>query len=117
MMDRNLILAIGLSVLIIVVFQAYFQSTAPPSGKKPPAAKEAVKQDAKDFIDVSQKGKTGGDVSAEGKTVDTAADRAKSMQPSAETRSAEEARIRLVSPKYEALLSSKGGRIVSFKLK
>ncbi|MFH0825947.1 MAG: membrane protein insertase YidC, partial [Pseudomonadota bacterium] len=29
----------------------------------------------------------------------------------------EEARIRLVSPKYEALLSSKGGRIVSFKLK
>ena len=41
LMDRNLILAIVLSVVIIVGFQFLFQTFSPPPPKKPPATRKA----------------------------------------------------------------------------
>ena len=43
-MDRNLVLAIVLSIVIIVGFQFLFQTFSPPPPKKPPTTTESTKQ-------------------------------------------------------------------------
>ena len=43
-MDRNLVLAIVLSIVIIVGFQFLLQTFSPPPPKKPPTTTESTKQ-------------------------------------------------------------------------
>jgi YidC/Oxa1 family membrane protein insertase len=114
-MDRNLVLAIVLSIVIIVGFQVLFQTFSPHPPKKPPITTESTKQPA---------------FPAGKKTVEKAPPAAKEAAPPATAAArvpapsqqvgpvqTEEVLFKVDSLKYEAVLSSKGGRIVSFKLK
>jgi YidC/Oxa1 family membrane protein insertase len=115
-MDRNLILAIVLSIVIIVGFQFLFQAYAPPPPKKPVETTEAVP---------GVKPGSPADPKAAAKTV---AQPGKEKEPTVEPRvvkpiepagatPVEEKLVTVNTPKYEAVLSSKGARIISFKLK
>jgi YidC/Oxa1 family membrane protein insertase len=111
-MDRNLILAIVISIVIIVGFQFLFQAYAPPPPKKPMETSEAVKG-AEPSPPVQQK--TAGQ--PEKKAEPAVEPRmVRPVQPAANT-AVEETRLTVSTPKYEAVLSSKGARIISFKLK
>jgi YidC/Oxa1 family membrane protein insertase len=111
-MDRNLILAIVISIVIIVGFQFLFQAYAPPPPKKPTEATEAVK---KPNAGTPAEHQTAGQ--PEKKTPPVNEPRVvRPVQPTT-TPAVEEVRITVDTPKYEAVVSSKGGRIISFKLK
>ncbi|AFM26579.1 membrane protein insertase YidC [Desulfomonile tiedjei] len=107
-MDRNFLLAIVLSIVIIVAFQFYHQSVAPPPPKKPPVTTEAEKEP----LPVPQA------LKAPEKAPEAVME-PKKTQPQAEIKVPEvpETRTRIETPNFEALLTSKGGKIVSFKLK
>ncbi|HTY21674.1 MAG TPA: membrane protein insertase YidC [Desulfomonilaceae bacterium] len=115
-MDRNLILAIILSVVIIVGFQYFFQAfSPPPPPRKPLETQETVKErhpapEAVKPAEVKPPVKPGMQERAPAPTT---------ARPVEETTAAEtpEIQIKVDSPIYEAILSSKGGRIISFKLK
>jgi YidC/Oxa1 family membrane protein insertase len=107
-MDRNLILAIVLTVAIIIGFQFVAQKNAPQKTVQPPKAPgqaaETIKPEAAkppEPTKVPSAVKEGAPVT---------------LAP-AETPPKEEHRITVDSPKFEAVLSSLGGKIVSFKLK
>lgn len=114
-MDRNLLLAIALSILIIVGFQLYYQYTYTPPPKPPTDVSQTKKPDA---------GRT-----AEGRPESRAPSETEMPEPSrtlgevqdAEVASTDEAAqerlITVSGPKFEAVLSSRGARIISFKLK
>jgi len=113
-MDRNLILAIVLSVIIIIGFQYFFQSFSPPPQhppvKKTELATEAQKPESpapKKPAQLSQ------EKAKETSTLDAAI---KPLQPETPEH-AQERLVKISSPLYEALVSSKGGAIISFKLK
>ncbi len=111
-MDRNLILAIILSVLIIVGFQFIYQAVAPPPPpKKPPETQEITRHQppvpgAERGTEVKPQVKPG------------IAERAEQPAPRAEEgKATPETQVKIDAPLYEAVLSSKGGRLISFKLK
>jgi YidC/Oxa1 family membrane protein insertase len=114
-MDRNLIVAIVLSVVIIVGFQFIFQTYAPPPPKKLPQTSEATKGTGT----VVPEEKTHPEsLKAEEKATGTPAQPvvAQTVGPPSVAQ-AKPVRITVNTLKYEAVLSSEGGRIVSFKLK
>jgi YidC/Oxa1 family membrane protein insertase len=117
-MDRNLLLAIVLSVLIIVGFQFFFQSfttptpvSAPSKTEQPqkaakvePLAVEKIQPARETTRSESEIKSTGNTATNEGKSVSAA-------EP------IEESKIKIESPIYEAIVTNIGGKIVSFKLK
>ena len=116
-MDRNLVLAIVLSIVIIVGFQFLFQTFSPPPPKKPPTTTESTKQPAPGPLTRQEA------IEKEPPAVKEVAPAARPEPrvpaPTAQigVAPAEEVHVKVDSLKYEAILSSKGGRIVSFKLK
>ncbi len=113
-MDRNLILAIVLTALIIIVFQLYYQAYHPPQkGKAPTQTAEQVK-DRPTRPDAEQPG-----TPAPGEEAKRARGRTETavVEPPELTKPALEAFITVSGPIYEAKLSTKGAKILSFKLK
>jgi YidC/Oxa1 family membrane protein insertase len=113
-MDRNLVLAIVISIVIIVGFQLLFQTFSPPP-KKPPITTESTKQPAptprkEAFEKAPPPVKEAAPAPVPEAKVPAPAAPAGAIQ-------AAEAFFTVNSLQYEAVLSSKGGRIVSFKLK
>ena len=116
-MERNLLLAIALSILIIIGTQFYFQAVSPPPKKKPPVTTEQTQK--------PQKPQPGKGKSAEKKKAKPAGSAEKisdaqlTVAPARQddTEAAAESLITVDSLKYEAVISSRGARIVSFKLK
>jgi YidC/Oxa1 family membrane protein insertase len=105
-MDRNFLLAIVLSIVIIVAFQFYHQSVAPPPPPKPPVTTEGQKEP----LPAPRK--------ASEKAPETVPEPKKAPQQ-AEIKAPDvpETRTRIETPNFEALLTSKGGKIISFRLK
>ena len=111
-MDRNLVLAIVFSGLIILGFQYYFQSVAPPHPKQP-TTKEDVKGAEKPSPPKPEHA-----AAPEERASTLASEPTSVKQMSADTTGArQESLIVVDGPQYEATLSTRGGRIVSFKLK
>lgn len=104
-MDRNLILAIVVSILIIIGFQLYFQTVAPPPPKKVPVATEKAPDQAKERAPTP---------APEREAVRPAPVAVVPMEGVAREK---ERTITVETLKYQAVLSSFGARIVSFKLK
>jgi len=112
-MDRNLVLAIVISVVIILGFQYFYQAFSPPTPKKAPATTEA--------------GRTTPPVpppEPEKRIQEPAAPSTppvKASEPEIGGQTvvvpAAEVRVKVDGPIFEAVLSSKGGRIVTFRLK
>jgi YidC/Oxa1 family membrane protein insertase len=116
-MDRNLVLAIVLSIVIIVGFQFLFQTFSPPPPKKPPTTTESTKQPVpgpparQEAIEKERL------AVKEASPAATPEPRVPTPTAQIGVAQAEEVQVKVDSLKYEAVLSSKGGRIVSFKLK
>jgi len=114
-MDRNLVLAIVLSIVIIVVFQYFFQSFSPAPAKKAPSTTEGQKetrpaptQEAREDTQPRP-----GELPAPTVTED-----AKSSKPvESADEQVKDVRVTVDSLKYRAVISSIGGRLVSFELK
>ncbi len=109
-MDRNLILAIVLTTVILLVFQYYTKTVAPPPAKKPPKTVETPVP-----RDVSRP-----EAEALKKPEARPPERTAELQrpaPGDEKGVAPAVEVKVDALKYEAVISSKGGRIVSFKLK
>ncbi|MCX5861608.1 MAG: membrane protein insertase YidC [Deltaproteobacteria bacterium] len=116
-MDRNLVLAFVLTLAIIVGFQLVFQtfSPSPPPGPKVPPTNE-ISKDTQQLPTQPQKQKE--PAPAPGKPADIPTiNRVVRPLPDAAGPPAKDERIRIDGPKYEAIISSVGGRIVSFRLK
>ncbi len=112
-MDRNLILAIVLSVVIIVGFQYIFQQFSPPPQQHPMKKTEQISH--------SQRPESPAEKKPEAPAVKPTdpsglAPAVKPLQPQA-SEEAQERVVKVNSPLYEAVLSSRGGALVSFKLK
>jgi YidC/Oxa1 family membrane protein insertase len=112
-MDRNLILAIVLSVLIIVGFQLVFQAYSPhpatqPIRKQTPTATQAARgpEPAK-----AVEPQPPAEQPPAGKTPQAIVQKPEEVEP------AKEARITVETSDYVAVMSSVGARLVSFKLK
>ncbi len=113
-MDRNLVLAIILSIAIILGFQLFFQHFSPPP-KKVPITTESTKQPASgpSAPALTEKPeKVPPSTSAVAPKPPSTA-----LAPAAGAVPAKEAYVKVDSLKYEAVLSSNGGKIISFKLK
>ncbi len=116
-MDRNLLLSIILSVLIIVGFQYFFHSFSPPTPVNAPSKIEESKKTethAMRSVDEvkSHKLSQRGEPEIAQPKVASEADVQKA--PLSEVK---ESRIKIDTPKYEAILTNIGGKIVSFRLK
>lgn len=111
-MDRNLFIAIIVSIVIIVGFQYFFQVYSPPSPKKQPSKTEAPKKDQPPSVKQPESTKE----QAVPTDKPTPASRAVTSVPTTAA-PAKEVRITVATPKYEAVVSSLGARIVSFRLK
>jgi YidC/Oxa1 family membrane protein insertase len=114
-MDRNLILAIVISIVIIVAFQFFFQSVAPPP-KKPPATIEKVA--GKDASEQAGPQKP----ASQPVTEETKPEPKPHMITAAPAQepaiaATKDSKVTVDALNYEAVLSSNGGRIISFKLK
>lgn len=114
-MDRNLVVAIVLSVLIIVGFQYYYQSVAPPP-KRPPATTEQTKPSGPKPAETTKK--------TQEPDAAPKPDRATAGAPAVAVPAlkpgeapAKDVTVKVDGLKYEAVISSVGARIVSFKLK
>ncbi len=113
-MERNLLVAIVLSIVIIIGTQLYFQTVSPSPKEKPPVTTEQAKKP--DSEKVKTAGKEAEKPSPEkGKVSDAQLKVAPAKQEGAQ--SAPESVITIDSLKYEAVISSRGARITSFKLK
>jgi len=115
MMDRNLVVAIVLSVLIIVGFQYFFQSFSKPVPKKPPEATQQTKPG--EAPPVSQPEKPASQAVQEREPSLEPVPKPVVTTPPPAARKAEEVLVKIDGPMYEALVSPVGARIVSFKLK
>ena len=114
-MDRNLVISIVLSIVIIVAFQYFFQSFSPPPAKKGPSTTEGSKETRPPRTpDTQEVAKP----PAAKEPVPAAVAETHPVK-SAESVDAPEkdVRIKVDTPKYRAIVSSVGGRIVSFELK
>ncbi len=113
-MDRNLVLAIVLSIVIIVVFQYFFQSFSPPAKKTPTMTegpKETKRAPAEKAPEVKQPQPV--ERSATAPTADTRP----VVTPESADADVKDVRVTVDSLKYRAVISSVGGQIVSFELK
>jgi YidC/Oxa1 family membrane protein insertase len=115
-MDRNLLLAIVLSVLIIVGFQYFFSAFTPPTPVNAPSTVEltkrtetAAKKASEETKVLKEQGKTTPELSST-----SAPESADQNVPGVQ---ATESLIKIETPKYEAVLTNIGGKIISFKLK
>ncbi len=108
-MDRNLVLAIVMSVVIILTFQVLFPPATPPPTKKSPIPTETVQKPEPPATTASER--------AAGKAKESPAALVAPAAPPAAGSSADEVRIKIDAITYEAEISSIGARIVSFKLK
>lgn len=116
-MDRNLILSIVLSVLIIVGFQYFFHSFSPPTPVNAPSKIEVAKKNQAHTIPSVGEIKSSKEKPvAETEIASTKTSSGASLQESPTTR-VKEARIKIDTPKYEAILTNIGGKIISFRLK
>lgn len=117
-MDRNLLLAIVLSVLIIVGFQFFFQSFSPPTPVNAPVKTEefqkteAADQPAVDKIRTQRETPRSETEKTSAVGVSEAEEK-----PGPTIDAAQETRIKIESAIYEAILTNIGGKLVSFKLK
>ncbi|HMK36697.1 MAG TPA: membrane protein insertase YidC [Desulfomonilaceae bacterium] len=111
-MDRNLVLAIVLSIVIILGFQFLYQAYAPPP-KKPPVTTEAPKQVVAPESRKEEPARAAAPVASPQMGSESSVKQATREQTVPGT----EVLVRVDSPKYEAVLSSRGGKIISFKLK
>ena len=110
LMDRNLILAIVLTTVILMFFQYYTKTTAPPPAKKPP--KETVQPQQPDVSRPEPLKKA--EERAPERIVET---ERRPGAPEAPKEEAPAVEVKIDALTYEAVISSKGARIVSFKLK
>ncbi|MGC8659206.1 MAG: membrane protein insertase YidC [Desulfomonilaceae bacterium] len=116
-MDRNLILSIILSVLIIVGFQYFFHAFSPPAHVNTPsktAAQKKAELDQKHSTDLTKSFSESSASEAEIKSA-----KAPSESENVKTASSlvEESKITVDTPNYRAILSNIGGRVISFSLK
>ena len=113
-MDRNLVLAIALSVLIIVGFQYFIQPYQNPPANQSITSSETVSKTEKSKVARVEESP------AEKKPV-TSPEISRSAEPATQTTTPSEPvvekKVVVDSPLYEAVVSSVGGRIISFKLK
>jgi YidC/Oxa1 family membrane protein insertase len=113
-MDRNLVLAIVLSIVIIVVFQYFFQSFSPPAKEAPSTTegpkdtKPAPAEEPRAVKQPQPSGQPAQILAEDGKPVKSAESADEKIK---------DVRITVDSLKYRAVISSVGGRIVSFELK
>lgn len=112
-MDRNLVLAIVISVLIIVGFQLVFQVFSPPPAKQPahketPTATQPRRGPEPEKVAPPQ---TPAEQLPVGKIPEPVFQKPEEVKPGKETR------ITVETSDYVAVLTSVGARIVSFKLK
>jgi len=116
-MDRNLVLAIVLSVAVIVGFQYFFQTFSPPPQEKAPesTARPVPESRKGDPSSPSQDQVTRPHQKAQ-EDVALTPGPIKPLE-TAVPDPPKDRTIKIDSPFYEAILSSSGGRIVSFKLK
>jgi YidC/Oxa1 family membrane protein insertase len=115
-MDRNLILAIVLSIAVIVAFQYIFQSSSPPPPKKPAAVPEKTqKEPAVSPAQTEREAKERPRVQPAPEATRPPEAPRRVQEPGEAP--AKETTITVDTPKYKAALSLKGARIVSFKLK
>ncbi len=114
-MDRNLILAIVLSVVIIVGFQYFFQSFSPPPQQQPRKKTEEVTPTQRPEKSAAKKQEE----RPPEKQMEASrfASIIKPLEPQASGQEQVVREVKVTSPLYEALISSKGGTIISFKLK
>jgi YidC/Oxa1 family membrane protein insertase len=113
-MDRNLITAILLSVLIIIGFQLYFQAVNPPAKKPAPESVKPSDESRKKDVMGEKAVKPGPTVSE--KTVPPERTEG-AVKPAPVVPKVADKTITIESPKYEAVLTNNGARIISFKLK
>jgi YidC/Oxa1 family membrane protein insertase len=116
-MDRNLVLAIVLSIVIIVGFQFLFQTFSPPPPKKPPTTTESTKQPVPEPQARQEAIEKERPAVKEASPAARPEPRVPTPTAQISAAQAEEVQVKVDSLKYEAILSSRGGRIVSFKLK
>jgi len=118
-MDRNLVVAILLSVVIIIGFQLYYKKEHPPPPQKHPTTTEESMRDEH----VPRVPDTARQPSAAPGATDTAAPAPAPRVSDARTGPVQsatpekQASITIDTPQYEAVLTSVGARIISFKLK
>lgn len=115
-MDRNLIIAIVASIVIIVIFQYFFQSFSPPPEKKAPVATEERKAVEPRPSRVAEEPRREPEVTRE-EPQPTRLPAATRTAPTSTISPVKETTIKIDTVFYEAIISSKGARIVSFKLK
>ncbi len=109
-MDRNLIYALIMSVVIVVAFSAYQQYAYPPRPGKPVTPADATRP--KPPIKPPEVERT------TNKPAEQLSNSTSPVRELALTKpTSPETKLKVDTPLYEADLSSKGGRIVSFKLK
>lgn len=113
-MDRNLVVAIVVSVLIIIGFQYYYQSVAPPP-KRPPVTTEQTKQAQPKHPEPAEK--TREQLAKPKPEPPTTGPAVVVPAPQAGEAPLKEVTVKVEGLKYEAIVSSVGARIVSFKLK
>ncbi len=114
-MDRNLVVAIVLSVLIIIGFQYYYQSVAPPP-KRLPAKTEQAKQPGQKQTEEAKKTSEPAVKAQPERPAVTAPVAAIPATKDGEAPS-KEVTVKVEGLTYEAVISSVGAKIVSFKLK
>ncbi len=107
-MERNVVVALILSALIIFGFQFYFQSVTPHPAKQPSPLDSQAKQETP--TSRAEPEKTVAKEPAPPESV------IRSLAP-ADATVAEEKIITISGPLYEAAVSSRGAKLVSFKLK
>jgi YidC/Oxa1 family membrane protein insertase len=109
-MDRNLIYALIISVVIVVAFQAVYQHVYPPPPRKPLTPTESTGPKPP----IKQQEQTKAQEKLQEQPVASAP---KIEEPRRVQPSGPEVRLKVDTPIYEAVLSSSGGRFISFKLK
>ncbi len=117
-MDRNLLLAIVLSVLIIVGFQYFFQSFTTPTPVNAPSKTEQLQKATKDVPHTVERAQTAKETTkSESEIISTGNTLTKDGKSVSTSEPIEESKIKIESPIYEAIVTNIGGKIVSFKLK
>lgn len=114
MMDRNLVLAIVLSVLIIVGFQYFLQPPPTVPTQVPSKSGETIPKPETSPVSRSAGASTDRPEPAAVTSAPSAEAVEKPIVPAGPVK---DTRITVDTPIYEAVLSTVGGRIVSFKLK
>jgi YidC/Oxa1 family membrane protein insertase len=120
-MERNLILAVILSAAVILIFQLYVQTVGPPPETEPKVTEDVKKTGERDAAGQEQDRAAGPDdltgkeaPSSFPSSGELTRDRGVSLSS---PESAPESVITIETPIYEAVVSSRGARLISFKLK